>query len=298
MFFTLFNVQISTENKDQLLDRVSKYLTLSQSEKPLVIVTPNPEQIVYAQKDDKFRVLLNSADISLPDGVGIVWAASLVQSDKFRVHRKKLLRTSNFEPQTKLERIPGIEFIEDLVKFAAEKDYPVGLIGGREGVALKSLNLLQEKYPGLTGWAEEPEINLKSQISNLKYTNEKNNNEYVSRMVQRIKETKTRLIFVGLGAPKQEYFMRKLSSKFKVQSSQKKQPTSNYQLRTTNSLVLMSVGGAFDVISGKLPRAPEILRKIGLEWLWRLVREPWRIRRQSALLKFFLLTLQQRFMVE
>ena len=98
--------------------------------------------------------------------------------------------------------------MEDLVKLAAQNSWPIGFIGGRNGVAKLAFEKLQQKYPGLTGWAEEPgELSL-SDLSNLGYLEEK------------IRLTNTRLVFVGLGAPKQEYFIAKLSLQFAVCSSQ------------------------------------------------------------------------------
>jgi exopolysaccharide biosynthesis WecB/TagA/CpsF family protein len=136
---------------------------------------------------------------------------------------------------------------------------------------------LQKKHPGLVGWAEEPDI--RYQISDVRYQNEKTD-ELFRNVAQKIHDTKTRMVFVGLGAPKQEYFIEKLA-------------TCNMQLETP--LVLMSVGGSFDIIAGKTPRAPFILRTIGLEWIWRLICEPWRWRRQAKLLRFVWLVVKKKY---
>ena len=63
---------------------------------------------------------------------------------------------------------------------------------------------------------------------------------------------------------------------------------------SSNTILLMSVGGSFDFISGKIQRAPLIIRTIGLEWLWRLIKEPWRWRRQLALVHFILRIFQEK----
>jgi len=127
--------------------------------------------------------------------------------------------------------------------------------------------------------------------------------QYYQNLLQKIQKTNTRLVFVGLGAPKQEYFIEKLTMSLRDRSD--REAISQNDMRSPRSVasgdlprddkgrgvVLMSVGGAFDMIAGRIPRAPYVVRSMGLEWLWRLVREPWRWRRQRALLKFIWLVI-------
>ena len=82
-------------------------------------------------------------------------------------------------------------------------------------------------------------------------------------------------MFVALGAPKQEYYIEEMAKK-------------------TKGVVYMAVGGSFDIISGRLRRAPLFMRRMGLEWLWRLILEPWRIRRQLALVEFVWMVLKEK----
>lgn len=234
----ILGISITTNSKKEILEYIQKYLQFPW-EKPLIIVTPNPEQIVFARDNARFAKMLNQAEVSLPDGIGI---ASLL----------------------KIERIAGVEFVEDMASLAAERGYGVGLIGGRGGVAVDALECLQKKYPDLLGWAVEPE-----EIE-------------VKKLVQKIRQTNTRIVFVGLGAPKQEFFIEKLR-------------TQNLELRTP--LILMSVGGSFDIIAGRIPRAPIFIRLMGFEWAWRLFKEPWRLGRQFALVRFLLLVFLQKFSV-
>jgi len=271
----LLGVAVSTEPKNVLLEHISSHLK-SKTRSPLTIVTPNPEQIVYAQKDEHFRNILNSADIALPDGVGIVWAVNRIKYQGSNIRDLKV--------------IPGIEFMEELVKLAAENGYVVGLIGGRNGVVVEALQKLQQKFPTLKGWAEDgPEIkipNPKSQIpKNKQFSNEAMKqtisglpNNYMQQLIKRISETKVQLLFIGLGAPKQEYFVENLKSQI-----------SNPKF--SKPLVLMSVGGSFDELSGRIPRPPQWVSNVGLKWLWRLILEPWRIQRQLRLITFIRLVL-------
>jgi len=262
---SVLGVEVSTSTKGELLKEVSGHLE-STSKTPLTIVTPNPEQMVYAQKDEQFRQILNSADIALPDGVGI--------------------RLS-----TGIKRIAGIDFAEDLLKIAADKGYQVGFIGGRNNTAEVALDKLQKKYPGLAGWAEDGlEISSKQLVVSSKETTQgtlatsysllttsSEMKEYLELLIKKIQKTQTRILFVGLGAPKQEYFIEAIS----------------HQLSAfRQNIVLMVVGGTFDVWSGRIRRAPVLVRGLGLEWLWRLVQEPWRIKRQIQLLRFVYLILK------
>lgn len=272
------------ESRENILEYIEKYLHQSRKSKvenrksaikSLVIVTPNPEQIVLAQNDKYFADILNQADVALPDGIGLALAS-----------RFRKFQIPNSKTQTKLQRIPGVEFMEDLVELAVAKGYRIGLIGGRGGVAVRALECLQARFPGIKGWAEEPGDVDPGNLGNL------------GDLVEKIQKTNTKIVFVGLGAPKQEYLISVFSSQLSDKGSSvvsrsvpDKQKTGKPD--SDNRVVLMSVGGSFDMIAGSVKRAPWIIRSMGLEWLWRLLREPWRFRRQLALLKFLWLVVRK-----
>lgn len=239
----ILGIGVTMNSKKEILEFIQKYLS-----KKLVIVTPNPEQVILARDNPEFKKILNRADIALPDGVGLAMAIGV-------------------------KRIAGVEFMEDLVGAAAKEGYTMALIGGRGGVAVEALECLRVRFPGLKGWASEPE--------------EKSIEDIAKKLVA----TKTRMAFIGLGAPKQEYFIEAISNQLsaisKVESRKLK----------AEGLVLMSVGGSFDIIAGRTPRAPSFVRAIGLEWLWRLVRQPRRWKRQLALVRFLLLVLSEKLHV-
>ncbi len=285
----ILGISITTDSKKTILEYIRKYLestnlqiykSTNKRSKPLVIVTPNPEQIVLAQTDKRFAQILNQADVAIPDGIGIVIAERFL---KIKNQKSKIKK--------EMQRVPGIEFMEDLVALAAARGYTTGLIGGRGGVAVEALECLTRKYPGLVGWAEEPgEI----------HYNHYNGYTYYN-CYKKIKKTNTRLVFVGLGAPKQEYVIERLmvslrgaSLRATRQSHTKTEIASPSERSRNDNLILMSVGGSFDTIAGRVKRAPFLLRAIGLEWLWRLVREPWRWKRQLALLKFLWLVMVEK----
>lgn len=186
------------------------------------IVTPNPEFLVAAKEDQRFKSILNDADLSIPDGVGLKLSGKVKNT------------------------FAGVDFMEELVKRSIDWSVAVGFLGGRDGVAEKTAECLKKKYPKLkvSFVLEEPG-----------------------------KIPATDILFVAFGAPKQEKWIAKNLDKLDVK-------------------VAMAVGGSFDYISGEVKRAPLWIRSLGLEWLFRLIIQPWRIKRQLALIKYlYMLTL-------
>lgn len=214
----------------------------------LNIVTINPEFVVIANEDQRFQKLINSAFLRVPDGVGILWAAAI-------------------KGQPLKEKVSGLRLLESLAKRAAEQALTIGLIGGRGQVAVRSLECLKGKYPRLQGWAMSgPEVKIQKYPARLPIV--------IKGEVPAAEILKTDILFVAMGAPKQEFFIESLR-----------------KLPFKKPLVAMGVGGAFDEISGKTKKTPEWLENLGLKWFWRLVQEPWRWRRQLRLLKFIQLVL-------
>lgn len=274
----ILGISISIDSKEKILEHVKKYLIAAErraheaggkSIKPYVIVTPNPEQIVLAQRDKRFAAILNQAAVALPDGYGIVLALRFLTIVS---HMPKAGRN--------VERIPGVEYMQDVARLAAENRVRIGLIGGRDGVAVRALECLREASTPLEGWAEEPE------------------GKDAAYFADKIRRTKTRIVFVGLGAPKQEYFIERLSQDMSLRALVKQSPRDRHaqRARDDSGVVLMSVGGAFDMLSGTIQRAPVPIRKVGMEWAWRLFQEPWRWRRQLALVQFVFLVLKEKML--
>lgn len=257
----ILGIRVTTEKKEIILEEVKKWLDKPVGN-PHIIVTPNPEQMVFAKQDAPFAEILNQADVAIPDGIGLAWAVGV-------------------------PRIPGVEFMEDLVQLAAKRGVAIGLIGGNPGVAVRALECLQTKYPKLRGWAYDPGLVSLSHVVDLSTLRD---------LRERIQKTNTRMVFVGLGAPKQEYFIERIKrhvSDIKRNSSTRQQMTRD-TLTDDPALILMSVGGSFDILSGTIQRAPFFIRKVGMEWLWRLVHEPWRWKRQLVLIKFVWLVAHEK----
>lgn len=242
---------------DATREEILEYIanSLEKNEKPYYIATPNPEILVYAHKHEHFREVLNNAKIALTDGVGLLWAA--------RILGKPLK-----------ERFTGVDFIEMVCKRSAIKPITMGFLGGRQNVALKTAECLMEKYPSLKvvfvaeEWGEEGFVNAGSSKLQFKV---QNYDKY-----SKIQNTPIDILFVAFGFPKQEEWMATHNGKLPVK-------------------VMVGVGGAFDYLSGTVRRAPSVVRSIGLEWLFRLIRQPWRVRRQLALFNFIILVLKERF---
>lgn len=159
-------------------------------------------------------------------------------------------------------RIAGTDLMEKLCEEAPKRPITVGLFGGEQNVAEEASERLKNRYPGLT---------ISFAIS-----------EWPLRPAQgKPSEAKSRplvcdILFVALGHPKQEIWISKNLKKIDVK-------------------IAMGVGGAFDFLSGRVPRAPKIIRSLGFEWLFRLIIQPWRIRRQISLIYFVLLILKEKF---
>ena len=225
----ILNIQVNDINLSTALDRV---INAVNNKKAYRVVTPNPEIITQAQSDPVLATILNSADLAIPDGAG--------------------LRLAGIKNTT-----PGVVLMRELIKLAATNNWGIGLYGGRGNSAKLALAKLQAQHPNLKGWAmSAPELKI----------GEKFDAEY-KKIISKIKLNNTKIIFIALGAPKQEYFMD--------------------GLRT--SLVSIVVGGSFDEIAGLVMPAPRIVRQLALKWLWRLVFQPWRITRQLRLIKFLYL---------
>lgn len=152
------------------------------------------------------------------------------------------------------ERIPGIEFSKRLIKYCAENHLPIALLGAKE-------EILQGACTNLT--KEFPELNIAYKRNG--YFKEEDEKE----IIEELKSANPKLVLAALGVPKQEIFIRNILSDFP-------------------NTIFVGVGGSFDVWSGKVKRAPVLFRKIGCEWLWRLIKEPSRFNRMFPTLPLFL----------
>jgi N-acetylglucosaminyldiphosphoundecaprenol N-acetyl-beta-D-mannosaminyltransferase len=205
------------------------------------VVTLGTEMVVHARGDESFRAIVNASALSLCDTVGLLYVAR---------RRGSTLR----------ERVTGIGLIERLCDLAARAGLPVYFLGGAAGVAADAAAVLEARFPGLRVAGTHDGY----------FTEDRNDG-----VVEAIRSSGARLLFAGLGSPRQELWLAG-------------------HLRATGCGVAIGVGGSFDVFAGRVERAPQAFQRLGLEWLYRLIREPRRWRRQLALPKFVgLVTLER-----
>ncbi|MBP1762012.1 MAG: N-acetylmannosaminyltransferase [Firmicutes bacterium] len=156
------------------------------------------------------------------------------------------------------ERVSGIDLLYLICGQASQENWKIYFLGSAPGIADEAARQLTQKYPG---------INICGTHNG--YFSE----EQLPSIIEEIKALQPDILFVALGAPGQEYWINKFRQSLMVP-------------------VAIGVGGSFDVIAGVKSRAPEWMIKANLEWLYRLLKEPSRFKRQLALPKFVLLILR------
>lgn len=158
------------------------------------------------------------------------------------------------------QRVTGVDTVLKLAELSAEKGYRSYLLGAADGVAAAAARQLQVRFPGLDIAGTHAGSPLP---------------EEDERLVTEIRRANAQLLFVAYGAPYQEKWIARNLAQLGVP-------------------LAMGVGGAFDFVSGEANRAPHWVQRMGLEWLHRLIHQPWRWRRMLALPRFVLLVLRER----
>lgn len=236
--------------------------------KKFFIITPNPEIILASYKDKQYKNILNSADISIPDGIGLAHASVFLslKSPKSKILRLFVLPfqglwvgISTFLSRRwlfkTLKPIKGRDLFMELVKLSNKKKWGVFFLGGLEDEAQKTKEVLGKSFKGIKmEYDKGPKLNNKGfPVSNEDRLVEKD-------AIERINKFSPDLLFVAFGAPKQEKWVFGNIHKLKVGG-------------------VMVVGGAFRYLTGKSILPPSTMEKYGLEWIWRLFTEPKRIKR-------------------
>jgi N-acetylglucosaminyldiphosphoundecaprenol N-acetyl-beta-D-mannosaminyltransferase len=221
-----------------------------------LIVTPNVEFIIKAQKDSDFRKILNGSDLSIPDSARFTWArAQLSSTGLKKILLWPLFFLGTIPGQKPFPVATGTDLMEMIVSKSSDYGFKIGLIGGQNTVAEKTRECLLKKYPKAQIIFAEPGGRVNEDGTSPK-----------------IEIPELDFLFVAFGQGKQEKWIN--NNKEKIDAK-----------------VFMGVGGAFDYLSGEVARAPIFMRRLGLEWLFRLIRQPWRIKRFYALVKFTVLIL-------
>lgn len=152
------------------------------------------------------------------------------------------------------EKIAGIEVMEALIEKCSEEGKSIYFLGARQDILEECMKNLINKYPGLNIAGSH---NGYFDLDNCEH------------IIYDIYKSGAHILFVAMGAPRQDIF---------IADNMNRLPCSIY----------MGVGGSFDVLSGKIKRAPHWMIKSGLEWLYRVLKEPWRIKRLSSIPRFLL----------
>lgn len=250
-YSTLVNIcgiEVDTYSFDEVVEAIASH-AVSRSD-PKYVVTPNAQHIVTLERDAKFREIYRHAFLVVPDGVSLLWAAKFVKTPLSG-------------------RVNGTDLFERLCKISAERELKVFLLGGRPGAAKKAMEVLQTRHPNLKIVGTYcPPYGFESDTEELK------------RINLAIQGAAPHLLFVGLGAPKQEYWIY-----------------NNYQ--QLGVPVSIGIGVSFELVADIVKRAPTVMQKAGLEWLFRLLVEPSRLWQRYLVGNtiFILLVLKQRFRV-
>lgn len=221
-----------------------------------LIVTPNPEMILDANKNEEFIETLNSASLSIPDGIGVLWASYYLNLPDKKTKCGKCFQLfssllSIFLFPKKIrgifpERVTGSDLFNKVIEKSQDKKWRIFLLGAGIGVGQKAIDNLLKKYPKAIfagSYSGSPNVDEERNICEM------------------INIARPDILFVAYGSLVQELWIKRNLNKL------------------TTVKVAAGVGGAIDFAAGKIKRAPLLLQKIGLEWLWRLIQEPRRIKR-------------------
>ena len=256
----ILGVPLDSFTREQSLHFIKDKLS---GKKPIFITTVNAEFLYRALHDSRVFEMLQKTSLNFADGIGVLWAAKFLSlklpKSKFwrgLVGFFKLIGSLSaiiFYPRYLRnpvpERISGSDFIWDLSKFAAKNNLKTFLLGGDPTVPEQAALKLQTDVYGL-------------KVAGTYEGSPKEEDEI--KILGLMKKNKPDVLFVAYGVPAEELWLER-------------------NLAKTGAKIGIGVGGTFDFLAGRRRRAPKFFRAIGLEWLWRLMLEPRRYRRQIAL---------------
>lgn len=279
----LLGVNIDYLRMDQALEIVRTWL---QKKGKHYVVTPNPEMIVDSKFDKNFEIALKCTDLAIADSSRLAWASKLIAIKNPLIRLVFMpfflfpkLFSGNDYPIT-----PGTDLMESLISLSQEKGYRTAYLGGSEAVAIKLFKCLRQKYPNLkivfcTGSVAVDNngvSNFDIKRNNMTESKTiKNSHSGLQEFNPHVLSEKIDIMFVAFGHIKQEKWIYK-------------------NLPKLNTRVMVGVGGAFDYISGSVPRAPKLMRSLGMEWLFRFLIQPVRLKRFWKLPYFVYMVMNQK----
>lgn len=239
---SVLGIPVDNVTMEEAIKKVQYFLEkYSENDGVKTIYTPNSEIMMAAQRDEELKNILCTGSMLIADGAGVVLAAKILG-------------------YTLPERVAGYDLVENVFSTFAVKGLRVFLLGAKPGVAETAAINITSKYKGveISGYHHG-------------YFSEDENESIINK----INESKSDLLLVALGAPKQEKWIHKYKDLLKVK-------------------VCIGVGGSLDGYAGIVPRAPVFFQKHGLEWLYRLCKEPRRFWRMLDIPKFLFLAIKIR----
>lgn len=223
----ILGVKVDNVTMDEAVAQLAGYLDTDSNH---IVVTPNAEILKMCTEDKTLMDAVNAADFVSPDGVGVLYAANILGTPI-------------------KEKVAGCELGLNLLYEAAKKGAGLFLFGAKPGVADECAKKLKEKIPELV-------------ISGTRDGYFKP--EETDSIIEMINNSGAKILWVCLGAPKQEQWMTENKDKLKVN-------------------VMLGLGGSIDLYAGNVKRAPGIMIKLKLEWLYRLIKEPKRLGRMMKI---------------
>lgn len=240
----ILGVKVHCVDFEQTLDQIEQWINNAHRHSSSTlhqICTVNPEFIMTARREARVATVLQAADLCVPDGIGVIWAA-----------RRQGVKLG--------ERVTGSDGIYRICQRAARCGWRVYLLGAAQGVAEAAAQELSRLYPGLCvvgAYSGTPQAADWPEIE------------------QRLQAAQADILFVAYGHPRQDLWIAQHRHELPVN-------------------VALGVGGAFDFVAGITPRAPDWMQQWGIEWLYRLIQEPWRWRRMAVLPLFVLHVLRSQ----
>lgn len=235
---SIFGVPFSKMDMQATVD----YLTSAIAQRQVIqVVTANPIMVMSAVESPEYMAMMKRAELIVPDGTGVVWAA-------------------NYVGNPVAERVPGFDLLHKLMKVGEHHGWKVYLLGTAPDTVSETYEKLKHQYPKVQfvgfrdGFFDEAED---------------------AQVIADIRKAAPDILFVARSANNQEPWIDRYKNQLSVP-------------------IMMGVGGSFDVIAGKVKRAPSLFQKLRLEWFYRLLQEPWRYKRMLVLPKFAVKVMREK----
>lgn len=234
----ILGMPVDAVTMPEAMERIARFV---RSDRPHLVVTADSSGIVQAQTDPALAELYQTADLVTPDSAGIVWA---------------MRRAGSPVPA----RVSGVDLVDRVCAESADTGWRIYFLGAAPGVAELAAERMRLRHPGCN-------------IVGARHGYFPPESDAV--VAAEVAETKPDLLFVAMGIPRQEKFIRATED-------------------AIGAKVAMGVGGTFDVFSGRVKRAPKLLQRLRMEWAWRLAQNPKKIGKVMLLPRFVALVLRER----